>query len=139
MSSIEEAFKAKLVALDTDAGSNVFREIIEQEPAALPVISFTRTGAPPMPRILETGVPCLQRANIRVEVIADSSATAESVTAALRAGLDGFRGPVTVPGTSPEGRVEVLRCACVFQGDASFVDGDLMLKIVQQDYELTYR
>lgn len=139
MSSIEEAFRAKIVALSTDAGSNVFREVIEQEPAAFPVISFTRTGAPPMPRLLETGVPCLQRANIRVEVIADSAASAESVTAALRAGLDGFRGTVSVTDTSPVGSVEVLRCACVFQGDASYVDGDLMLKIVQQDYELTYR
>jgi hypothetical protein len=130
MSSIEEAFKAKLVALATGAGSNVFREVIEQEPD-MPAISFTRTGGPPMRRILETGIPALQRANMRVEVIANNSASAESVSAALRAGLDGWRG------TSSD--VQVLRCACVFQGDASYVDGDLVLKIVQQDYELTYR
>lgn len=131
MSSIEEAFKAKIVALNTAAGSNVFREVIEQEPDAFPVISFTRTGAPPMPRLLESGVPCLQRATFRVEVLANTSASAELVTAALRTGLDGWKG------TSAD--VEVLRCACVFQGDASYVDGDLFLKIVQQDYELTYR
>jgi hypothetical protein len=138
MSSIEEAFRAKIVALNTDAGARVFREVIEQEPE-MPAISFVRTGAPPMARLLETGVPCLQRANVRVEVIADTSASAESVTAALRAGLDGFRGTVSIPDTSPVGSVEILRCACVFQGDASYVDGDLMLKIVQQDYEITYR
>jgi len=139
MSSIEEAFRSKIVALNTDAGARVFREIIEQDPGTMPVISFTRTGAPPMARLLETGAPCLQRANIRVEVIADTSASAESVTAALRSGLDGFRGTVSVTDTSPVGSVEILRCACVFQGDASYVDGDLMLKIVQQDYEITYR
>jgi hypothetical protein len=130
MSSIEEAFKARVVALGTAAGDRVFREIIEQEPV-MPAISFIRSGGTPLRRNIETGVPVLQRANIRVEVIADSSAAAESVTADLRAGLDGWRG-------SSAG-VDVLRCACVFQGDASYVDGDLFLKIVQQDYELTYR
>lgn len=130
MSSIEEAFKAKIVALDTDAEDRVYREVIEQEPD-MPAISFVRTGAPPMQRMLESSTPCLQRANFRVEVIASTSASAETVTAALRAGLDGWRG--TSSG------VEVLRCALTFQGDASYVDGDLFLKIVQQDYELTYR
>lgn len=130
MSSIEEAFKAKIVALGTAAGSNVFREVIEQEPT-MPAISFTRTGGAPMRRIIDSGVPCLNRANFRVEVIANTSASAESVAAALKAGLDGWRG--TSSG------VEVLRCAMGFQGDASYVDGDLVLKIVQQDYELTYR
>ena len=38
MSSIEEAFKAKIVALGTAAGSRVFREVIEQEPV-MPAIS----------------------------------------------------------------------------------------------------
>ena len=130
MSTIEEAFKARVVALGTDAGDRVFREVIEQEPT-MPAISFIRSGGTPMRRLVETGIPVLQRASIRVEVIAESSASAESVTAALRSGLDGWRG-------SSAG-VEVLRCACVFQGDASYVDGDLFLKIVQQDYELTYR
>lgn len=130
MSSIEEAFKAKVVALGTDAGDRVFREVIEQEPT-MPAISFVRSGGTPMRRQVDTGVPVLQRASIRVEVIAESSASAESVTSALRAGLDGWRGN--------SAGVDVLRCACVFQGDASYVDGDLFLKIVQQDYELTYR
>jgi hypothetical protein len=131
MSSIEEAFKAKIVALATDAGSNVYREIIEQEPDSLPVISFTRTGAPPMTRLLETSVPVLNRANFRVEIIADSYADAESVASALKSGLDGWNGTSAT--------VQVLRCAMVFQGDAAYSDGDKTLKITQQDYELTYR
>ena len=138
MSSIEEAFRAKIVALNTDAGSRVFREVIEQEPD-MPAISFVRTGAPPMARLLETGVPVLNRANIRVEVIANTSGDAETVAAALKSGLDGWRGTIAVPDSSPAGSLEVLRCAMVFQGDASYIDGDLFLKIVQQDYELTYR
>jgi len=138
MSSIEEAFRAKIVALNTDADERVFREIIEQEPE-MPAISFVRTGAPPMRRLIETGVPALNRANIRVEVIASTSASAETVAAALKSGLDGWRGTQIIPDTSPAQSVEVLRCAMVFQGDASYVDGDLFLKIVQQDYELTYR
>ena len=137
MSSIEEAFKAKIVALNTAAGARVFREVIEQEPD-MPAISFQRTGGAPMTRLLETGVPCLQRANIRVEVIAGTSGDAESVAAALKTGLDGWRGAATIP-TSPQQTVEVLRCAMNFQGDASYIDGDLFLKIIQQDYELTYR
>jgi hypothetical protein len=130
MSSIEEAFKAKIVALDTDAGTNVYREVIEQEPT-MPAISFTRTGGTPMRRDLANGTPVLQRANLRVEVIASTSASAESVASDLRTGLDGFRGTVS--------SVDILRCALTFQGDASYVDGDLVLKIVQQDYEVTYR
>jgi hypothetical protein len=139
MSSIEEAFKAKIVALATDAGSNVYREVIEQEPDSLPVISFTRTGAPPMVRLLETSVPVLNRANFRVEIIADSYADAESVASDLKAGLDGFRGAITVTASSPQFTLTVLRCAMVFQGDAAYSDGDKTLKITQQDYELTYR
>ena len=138
MSSIEEAFRAKIVALNTDAAARVFREVIEQEPD-MPAISFVRTGAPPMRRLLETGVPALNRANIRVEVLAATSGAAESVAAALKAGLDGWRGTQTIPDTSPAQSVEVLRCAMSFQGDASYIDGDLFLKIIQQDYELTYR
>jgi hypothetical protein len=130
MSSIEEAFKAKLVALGTTAGSRVYREVIEQEPV-MPAISFVRTGGAPMPRLLDTGVPALQRVTLRVEVIANSSASAEAVASALRSGLDGWRGASL--------GVEVLHTACVFQGDASFVEGDLFLKIVQQDYELIHR
>jgi hypothetical protein len=131
MSSIEEAFKAKIVSLATAAGSNVFREAIEQEPD-MPAIAFTRTGGPPMQRILETSVPALQRATMRVSVIADSVASADSVATALRTGLDGWRG--TSLG------VQVLRCACTFaHGDNSYVDGDVALRIVEQDYELTYR
>lgn len=130
MSSIEEAFKARVVALNTAAGARVFREVIEQEPV-MPAISFVRTGGAPLPRLIDTGVPALQRATLRVEVIASTSASAETVGASLKAGLDGWRG--TSLG------VDVLRSACVFQGEASFVEGDLFLKIVQQDYELIYR
>ena len=97
----------------------------------MPAISFVRTGGTPMRRIIDTGLPALNRASIRVEVIANTSASAESVAAALKTGLDGWRG--TSSG------VDVLRCAMTFQGDASYVDGDLVLKIIQQDYELTYR
>ena len=138
MSTIEEAFKARIVALNTDAGSRVFREVIQQEPV-MPAISFVRTGGTPFRRAIDTGLPVLRRASIRVEVIANSSSSAESVTEALRAGLDGWRGTQSVPGTSPMSTVQVLRCAMVFQGDASTVDGDLFLKIIQQDYEVTYR
>jgi hypothetical protein len=123
MSSIEEAFKAKIVDRDTAAGKRVFREVIEQEPE-MPAIAFTRTGGTPMDRLLETGVPVLQRVNLRAEVIASTYASAEEVSAALRDGLDGWRGASL--------GVEVL-------GEASYVDGDKVLKIVQQDYELTYR
>lgn len=130
MSSVEEAFKAKLVALNTAAGSRVFREVIQQEPE-MPAISFIRTGGSPMRREVSTGRPTLNRASFRVEVIASSSSAAESVAGALRTGLDGFRG--TVSG------VDILRCACVFQGDASYIDGDLFLKVVQQDFDVTYR
>jgi hypothetical protein len=72
-------------------------------------------------------------------VLAATSGAAESVAAALKTGLDGWRGTQTIPDTSPAQSVEVLRCAMSFQGDASFIDGDLFLKIIQQDYELTYR
>lgn len=130
MSTIEEAFKAKIEALGTAAGTRVFREVIEQEPE-LPAISFVRTGGTPYRREISTGIPVLRRANIRVEVIANSTASAESVSEALRSGLDGWR--------ATQSGVTVLRCALVFQGDASHVDGDLFLKIVQQDYEVTYR
>ena len=130
MSSIEEAFKAKIVDLDTAAGKRVYREVIEQEPT-MPAIAFTRTGGTPMQRLVETGVPVLQRVTLRVEIIASTYASAEEVSAALRAGLDGWRG--TSAG------VEVLRCACTFQGEAAYADGDRVLKIVQQDFEVTYR
>ncbi len=131
MSSIEEAFRARLVALDTAAGARVYREIIEQAPPSMPVISFQRTGTPALRRDVETGRPVLQRASIRVEVLGNTVSSASEVADDLREGLDGWRG--TVLG------VEVLRCAMVFQGDASFSDGDFVLKIVQQDYELTFR
>lgn len=130
MTTIEEAFKAKIEALATAAETRVFREVIEQEPV-MPAISFVWTGGTPYRRNVETGIPVLRRAALRVEVIADSTASAESITEALRLGLDGWRGT--------QSGVDVLRCALVFQGDASHVDGDLVLKIVQQDYELTYR
>ena len=140
MSTIEEAFKAKIVSLGTAAGSRVFREVIEQEPT-MPAISFVRTGGTPFRRAIDTGLPVLRRASIRVEVIANSTSSAESVTEALRSGLDGWRGRAVDASTSPitDLGIQVLRCALVFQGDASTVDGDLFLKIVQQDYEVTYR
>lgn len=130
MSSIEEAFKARIVALNTAAADRVFREVIEQEPA-MPAISFARTGGTPLARDMETRLPVLQRANLRVEIVANSSGSASGLAAALRAGLDGWFG--TSAG------VEVLRCACTFEGEASVAEGDLFLKIVQQDYELTFR
>lgn len=128
--SIEEAFQSKIIALGTAAGDRVFREVIEQEPT-MPAVSVTRTGASPLPRLMETGKVALQRASIRVEVIANSAASAEAVSAALRDGLDGWRGT--------QSGVDVLHCGFVYQGDAAYVDGDMMLRIVQQDYELTFR
>lgn len=130
MSGIEEAFKARIVALATPAGDRVFREVIEQEPA-YPSIAFQRTGGGPLQRDVATLQAMLQRATIRVEVLADSSASASSVVSALRAGLDGWRGASL--------GVEVLRCVLTFEGEASLVDGDQFLKIVQQDYEITHR
>lgn len=97
----------------------------------MPAISFVRTGGAPQERDLATLQPLLQKATIRVEVIANTTASAADVCASLRAGLDAWRG--TVLG------VDVLRCALTFEGEASYVDGDLFLKIVQQDYELLYR
>lgn len=128
--SIEEAFKARIVELETDAEDRVYREVIEQQPD-MPAISFLRTASPQAPRDVETGRQLLQRATIRVEVIANTLASSDAVAEALRDGLDGWHG--TSAG------VEVLRCALTFQGDASVADGDLLLRIVQQDYDVTYR
>lgn len=130
MSSIEEAFKARIVTIATPAGDRVFREAIEQEPE-MPAIAFTRTGGAPTTRDLATMQALLQRATFRVEVVADSTASAAAVCAALRAGLDGWHGASL--------GVDVLRCALIFEGEASYSDGDRFLKIVQQDYELTHR
>ena len=128
--SIEEAVKAKIVDLQTDAEGRVFRGVIDQEPV-MPAIAFWRTGSPEVRRDVETGQQLLQRATIRVEVIARTLAESDSVAEALRAGLDGWHGL--------SAGVEVLRCAMTFQGDASTADGDLLLRIVQQDYDVTYR
>ena len=128
--SIEEAIKARIVALGTSAGTRVYREVIEQQPE-MPAIAFWRTATPQSPRDVATGFQMLRRAVIRVEVIANSLASSDAVAEALRAGLDGWRG--TISG------VDVLRCALTFQGDASYADGDLLLRIVQQDYDVTYR
>lgn len=128
--SIEEAFQDKVISLGTAAGSRVFREVIEQEPV-LPAISVVRTGASPLQRDVSTGKTVLDRASIRVEIIVDTSADADALSAALKDGLDGWRGT--------QSGVTVLHCGLVFQGDASVVDGDRFIRIVQQDYELTYR
>lgn len=130
MSSIEEAFKARIAALGTPAADRVFREAIEQEPD-MPAIAFTRSGGAPVGRDIATLAPLMQRATFRVEVIADSTASASAVCAALRAGLDGWHG--TSLG------VEVLRCVLTFEGEASYSEGDRFLKIVQQDYDVTHR
>lgn len=129
MSTIEEVFAAKLVALGTSAGDRVFREIIEQEPK-LPAIAFWRTGGAVLPRLLDTGRPALERANIRVEVIANTSADAAAVADAIRDAFDGWVGDLL-------GR-QIRHCGCVFAGEASFAEGDLFLKIVQQDYEIIF-
>lgn len=128
---IEEALRQRIEDLDTPAAGRIYREFIEQQPERLPVVCFQRTGGAPMRRDLVSGIPVLQRASIRVEIIAETSMSSAQMVAALRAGLDGWRGM--------SAGLEVLRCACVFEGEASFVDGDLKLKIVQQDYDLVYR
>lgn len=130
MSTIEEAFRAKIEALGTTAGSRIFNEFVEQEPQ-MPAIGFQRTGTPATRRSVETGRRLFERAAFRVEVLADTAADAATVADALYAGLDGWRG--TSLG------VDVLRCQRTFEGAASFQDGDKFLKIIQQDYELTYR
>jgi hypothetical protein len=130
MSTINEALRARIVALGTAAADRVFNEIIEQEPT-MPAIGFVRTGTPEMGRAVDTGRRVLETATFRIEIIADSTASADAVGAALYAGLDGWRG--TSAG------VEVLRCVRTFEGAGSVQDGDLFLKIVQQDYELTFR
>ena len=61
MTTIEEAFKAKIEALATAAETRVFREVIEQEPV-ITAISFVRTGGTPYRRNVETGIPVLRRA-----------------------------------------------------------------------------
>ncbi len=138
MISIEKALRAKIVSLNTDAGSRVLNEFPEQEPET-PTIIFERVGSPMMRRLLETGVPALNQATYRVSIIAISTDTAEPVAAALKAGLDGWRGTVTIPDTSPAESLDVLRCAMTYRGDSSLLDGDLFMKIIQQDYQLTYR
>lgn len=130
MSSIEEAFKARIVAVGTVPSDRVFREAIEQEPV-MPAIAFVRTGGAPGERDVSTGQAMVQKAAFRVEIIADSSASAATVVSALRAGLDGWHG--TSLG------VDVLRCVLIFESEASSTDGDQFLKIVQQDYEVTHR
>jgi hypothetical protein len=130
MSTIEEAFRARIVELATPAADRVYNEVIEQEPT-MPAIGFQRTGTPAAQRAVDTGRRLFERATFRVEVIAATSASAASVSEALYAGLDGWRG--TVLG------VDVMRCQRTFEGSASIEDGDRFLKIVQQDFELTYR
>ena len=130
MSTIEEAFRARIVALATPAGERIYNEFLEQEPT-YPAIGFQRSGTPVTRRAVDTGRRLFERATFRVEVIAESSASASAVAEALYAGLDGWRG--TSSG------VDVMRCNRVFEGAASFEDGDRFLKIIQQDYELTYR
>lgn len=97
----------------------------------MPSIGFVRTGTPTARRSVDTGRQLFERAQIRVEVVADSTADASAVAAALYAGLDGWRG--TSLG------VDILRCRRTFEGSASIQDGDRFLKIIQQDFELTYR
>jgi hypothetical protein len=130
MSSITEALRARIVALGTTAGDRVFNETIEQEPT-LPAIGFIRTGTPTAPRSVDTGRRMMETATYRLEIIAATSAAGDALAQALYDGLDGWRG--TVLG------VDVLRCRRTFEGSASVQDGDYFLKIVQQDYELTYR
>lgn len=130
MSTINEALRARIVALGTAAADRVFNETIEQEPQ-MPAIGFVRTGTPTMPRDVSTGRRLMESATFRIEVIAASTASADAVAEALYNGLDGWRG--TSAG------VEVMRCVRTFEGASSIQDGELFLKIVQQDYELTFR
>lgn len=130
MSTINEVLRAKIIDLGTAASDRVFNEVIEQEPA-MPAIGFVRTGTPAMPRAVDTGRRLMESATFRIEVVAESTASADAVADALYDGLDAWRG--TVLG------VDVLRCRRIFEGASSVQDGDKFLKIIQQDYELTYR
>lgn len=130
MSTINEALKARIVALNTAAAGRVFNEYIEQEPE-LPAIGFARVGTPEARRAVDTARRLMERATFRVEVVASSTASADEVAKSIYDGLDGYRG--TVLG------VDILKVSRIFEGAASVQDGDHFLKIVQQDYEITYR
>lgn len=130
MSTIEEVFCAKIISLGTAAGSRVYNEFLEQKPT-MPAIGFMRTNTPSVRRAVDTGRRIFESASFRVEVVAESAASAAAVAAALYAGLDGWRGTIL--------DVDVMRCHRMFEGAASIEDGDQFLKIIQQDYDLTYR
>jgi len=131
MSTIEEAFRARLVAASGLAENRVFNEIPEQQPAALPIIYFERKGTPTVRRAVDTGRQLFERALFSVGVIASSTDDAATVRQALYDGLDGWRG--TSLG------VDILRCHRVFHGTAPIADGDFVLRIIEQDFEVTFR
>lgn len=131
MSTIEEAFRARLVAVSGLAENRVFNEFPEQQPPAFPVVYFIRTGTPGATRAVDTGRRLFERAQFRVGVIGESTASESALRKTLYDGLDGWRG-------SSLG-VELMRINRTFEGSASYEDGDYVLRITEQDYEVTYR
>ena len=131
MSTIEEAFRARIVAATGLAENRVFNDIPEQQPPALPIVYFSRKGTPTVRRAVDTGRQLFERAQFSVGVMADASGDASVVRKALYDGLDGWKG--TSMG------VDIMRCHRTFEGAAPISDGDFVLRIVEQDFEVTYR
>lgn len=127
--TIEEALKAKIIALATPAADRIYRDIIEQEPT-LPALAISRTGGAGTARDTN-GVPMITMARITVGVVAWTTADATATADALKAGLDGWVGT--------QSTVVVLSCLLRSQHEMPEIDGDHKLRVVLQDYEIKFR
>jgi hypothetical protein len=127
--SIENAIIAKIAALNTGAGSRVYREIIVQEPQ-LPAVAVSRTSGQGMARTLGNN-PLLYRAVLRIETVGETMAQVSPVAEAIRAGLDGW--------TGTQSGVTVLMSRLSQQQEQADAMGDRTMRIVQQDFEFVFR
>ncbi len=127
--SIENAIIAKISALNTGAGSRVYREIIVQEPT-LPAVAVSRTSGQGMARTLGNN-PLLFRAVLRIETVGETMSQVAPVVEAIRVGLDGWSGT--------QSGVTVLMSRLSQQQEQADALGDRTMRIVQQDFEFVYR
>lgn len=128
--SIENALIARLIALGTNAGARVYREVIVQEPI-LPAIAVSRQSGAFEARSLDNSY-LYQRTTLRVETIGDSMAQVAVVALAIANGIDGWAG------AQPNG-VFVLRSRLVNQAENADAEGDRTFRVVQQDFEVLFR
>jgi hypothetical protein len=127
--SIENAIIAKVAALNTGAGSRVYREIIVQEPT-LPAVAISRTSGQGMARTLGNQ-SLLQRAVLRIEIVGETMAQVAPVAAAITSGLDGWSGT--------QSGVTVLMSRLAQQQENADAMGDRTMRIIQQDFEFVFR